>query len=99
MHPIKHYMLDFFCPVSITMGELKILDKVYAALEERDALPTADRVYIPSSTVVYARRAILDKVGVDVPLKKLETMLREEGLLTAAEYGIPRWYREKYSMY
>lgn len=98
MNPIKHFMLDFYLVLSITMSDLKVLDKFYESLQETDAPKKAERPYIPSSTVVYARRAILDKLGIDVPLLKLEVILWDEGLLPAAEYGIPYWFRKKYQM-
>lgn len=51
---------------------------------------------LPSHTLVYVRAAIEQATGQRLTYKRINELLREEGLLQAKEYGIPQWYVDKW---
>lgn len=54
------------------------------------------QVYIPHSSVFYAKACIERDLGIDVDIWDLERSMYLEGMLPIEEYGVPKWFAEKY---
>ena len=73
------------------------LQKVYDALKRNENLDFR-QFYLPHSSVVVTQSLIKQKLGIDISLEELNQMMYEEGLLPAQEYGIPKWYINKWML-
>jgi len=72
------------------------LKEVYDKLAEN---PNHTYFRLYHSNIHYVRRHLEDKFEREFSLEETYTLLYEEGLLPAHEYGIPRWFIRKYSFY
>lgn len=54
------------------------------------------KYHIPCTAVVVTQSLVKEKLGITIDLPSLEKIMYEEGMLPAAEYGIPKWYADKW---
>lgn len=71
------------------------LEKFYKAIQDTDVLDSR-HWNIPHSVVFTTKYLIKEKLGKDLTTDQVEQLLYEEGLLPAKEYGIPKWYADKW---
>lgn len=55
-----------------------------------------DSLTLPSHTLFYVRAAIEAKLGIRLTLAQVQTYLLEEGLAPIEDYGMPKWFVQKY---
>lgn len=73
------------------------LQKIYNYLKDREVLDFR-HFYLPHSSVVVTQSLIKEKLGIDISLEDLNQVMYEEGILPAQEYGIPKWYINKWML-